>query len=66
MAEAEVLMRRVLAIREKVLMTDHPGIFRSMEALAELLDATNRSEEAGSLRKRALESRYNGHGGSVC
>ena len=54
--EAEPLVRRSIAIREKALVSDHPDFFRSMETLAGLLEATDRFQEAIPLRRRILEA----------
>lgn len=53
-AEAEPLMRRVLAIDEKSLGTEHPEIAISLNNLAQLLQDTNRIAEAEPLLRHAL------------
>jgi CHAT domain-containing protein/Tfp pilus assembly protein PilF len=53
-AEAIPLAQRSLAIREKVLGSDHPFVARSLDDLAVLYDEQGRYEEAESVLKRAL------------
>jgi len=53
-AEAEPLMRRVLAIDEKSLGPDRPDVAIRLNNLAVLLQATNRLDEAEPLMRRAL------------
>ena len=53
--EAELLMRRALAIDEAVFGGDHPDVARDLNNLAQLLRATNRLEEAEPLCRRTVE-----------
>ena len=55
LGEAEPLMRRALAIREKSLGADHPDVASSLNNLAQLLQDTNRLAEAEPLMRRALD-----------
>ena len=48
-AEAEPLIRRSLAIREKVLGREHPDVARSLNNLADLYERQGRYAEAGPL-----------------
>jgi tetratricopeptide (TPR) repeat protein len=52
--EAELLMRRALAIEEKRFGPDHPIVATHLGNLASLLQATNRLDEAEPLKRRAL------------
>jgi CHAT domain-containing protein len=52
--EAEPLMRRVLAINEKILGPDHATVATALNNLALLLQNTNRLAEAEPLYRRAL------------
>ena len=54
-AEAETLMRRVVAIYETSLGAEHPNVATALNNLAQLLQATNRLEEAELLSRRAVE-----------
>lgn len=54
-AEAEPLMRRVLAIDEDIYGNEHPKILERLNNLAGILQDTNRLAEAERLRRRALE-----------
>ena len=56
-AEAEPLVRRALAIREKAFGLDHPEVATSLENLAALCRATNRGEEAETLVKQVARIR---------
>ena len=56
-AEAEPLLQRALAIREKALGPDHPDVAEVLEHLAKLYDQTGRSEEAKKLSERARQIR---------
>ncbi len=51
---AEPLMRRALALDERRLGPDHPGVARDLNNLALLLRSTNRLSEAEPLYRRAL------------
>ncbi|HEY1932578.1 MAG TPA: tetratricopeptide repeat protein [Acetobacteraceae bacterium] len=53
-ARAEPLMRRVLAIDEADVGSDHPRVARALNNLATLLRETNRPGEAEPLLRRAL------------
>ena len=53
-AEAESLLKRGLAIREKALGPEHPDVAGSLNNLAALYDAQGRYVEAGSLYRRVL------------
>ena len=53
-AEAEPLHKRALAIREKVLDADHPGVAQSLNNLAALYFAEGQYAQAEPLLKRAL------------
>lgn len=55
--EAGLLFKRTLAIRERVLGSDHPDVAMSLSNLAALYDHQGRYEEAKSLFKRALAIR---------
>jgi tetratricopeptide (TPR) repeat protein len=55
--KAEPLYKRSLAIDEKALGPDHPGVATSLENLAGLYRATKRSSEADALEKRARDIR---------
>ncbi|MGH8521729.1 MAG: tetratricopeptide repeat protein, partial [Gammaproteobacteria bacterium] len=52
--EAEPLMRRALAILEKILGAEHPSVATALNNLATLLQNTYRLEEAEPLMRRAL------------
>jgi CHAT domain-containing protein/tetratricopeptide (TPR) repeat protein len=54
LSEAEPLMRRALAIDEKIFTPDHPNIAVDLSHLAALLQATSRLSEAEPLLRRAL------------
>jgi tetratricopeptide (TPR) repeat protein len=54
LAEAEPLKRRVVAILEKSLGTDHANVATALNNLATLLHTTNRRAEAEPLMRRAL------------
>jgi tetratricopeptide (TPR) repeat protein len=56
-AEAEPLIRRSLAIREKVLGREHPDVARSLNNLADLYERQRRYAEAQPLFERALAIR---------
>jgi tetratricopeptide (TPR) repeat protein len=56
-AEAEPLIKRSLAIREKVLGSDHPDVARSLNNLADLYERQGRYAEAQPLFERALSIR---------
>ncbi len=51
-ADAEPLYRRVLAIDEQSLGTDHPNVAIRLSNLAQLLQDTNRLDEAEPLMRR--------------
>ncbi|MBO0756798.1 MAG: CHAT domain-containing protein, partial [Bradyrhizobiaceae bacterium] len=53
-AEAEPIMKRVLAIDEKALGPDHPDVSRDLGNLAALYQAQGRYAEAEPIMKRAL------------
>ena len=53
-AEAEPLYKRSLAIREKILGSDHPVVSNSLYYLARLYDNQGRYTEAEPLYKRSL------------
>ena len=53
-AEAEQLLQRSLAIREKVLGHEHPDVAESLNNLAELYDDQGRFAEAEPLYQRSL------------
>ncbi len=53
-AEAELLYKRALEIREKALGPDHPDVANSLNNLASLYDEQGRYGEAEPLLKRAL------------
>ena len=53
-AEAESLLKRGLAIREKALGPEHPDVAGSLNNLAALYDAQGKYTEAEPLVKRAL------------
>ena len=55
--EAEPLIKRSLAIRENVLVTDHPDVARSLNNLADLYERQGRYAEAEPLYQRALAVR---------
>ena len=52
-AEAEPLHKRSLAIREKTLGPEHPGVATSLENYAALLRQTARADEAERMEARA-------------
>ncbi|MCP9462669.1 MAG: tetratricopeptide repeat protein, partial [Nitrospira sp.] len=56
-ATAEPLLKRSLAIWEKTLGPDHPDVATSLENLAVLYRATQRSSEAQPLEQRAAKIR---------
>ena len=56
-AEAEPLIKRSLAIREKVLGASHPDVARSLNNLGDLYQRENRFAEAEPIFKRALAIR---------
>ena len=56
-AEAEPLIKRSLAIREKVLGSDHPDVARSLNNLADLYERRGRLADAEPLYRRALSIR---------
>ena len=56
-AEAEPLMKRALAIKEKTLGADHPEVALCLNNLGELYRMEGRYAEAEPLLVRALESR---------
>ncbi len=53
--EAEPLLRRALAIDETSLGSEHPNVATHLNNLAQLLQATNRPEEAEPLSRRMVE-----------
>jgi tetratricopeptide (TPR) repeat protein len=53
-AEAEPLMRRVLAIDEAAYGPEHPNVARDLNNLAQLLQDTNRLAEAKPLSRRMM------------
>ena len=53
--EAELLLRRALAIDENRLSADHPDAAQILNNLAQLLEATNRLADAEPLMRRLLE-----------
>ncbi len=53
-AEAEVLLRHVLEVRERVLGKEHPDTINTINNLAALYDAQGRYAEAEPLFRRAL------------
>ena len=54
-AEAEVRLRRALAIHEKLQGPDHPEVGSSLVNLANVLDKLHRDDESLGLRERALK-----------
>lgn len=54
-SQAEVLMRRALAIEEASFGPNHPEVSRDLNNLATLLYSTNRISEAEPLMRRALD-----------
>ena len=52
-AEAEPLFKQALAIKKKVLGSEHPGVATSLENYAALLRKTGRSAEAAKIEARA-------------
>jgi tetratricopeptide (TPR) repeat protein len=52
--EAEVMNRRALAVREKVLGVDHPNTLTSVYCLAYILDARENFQQAIDLYQRAV------------
>jgi tetratricopeptide (TPR) repeat protein len=54
-ADAEPIMRRVLAIAEKNLGPDHPNVAACLNNLAGLLQDTNRLSDVEPLMRRSLE-----------
>jgi hypothetical protein len=54
-AEAELLIRRALAIDEQNFDKDHPKIANRLNTLVTLLQATNRLAEAEPLMRRSLK-----------
>jgi tetratricopeptide (TPR) repeat protein len=61
-AEAEPLLRRAVAIKERILGPDHPNVAACIGNLAHLLHATNRLDEAEPLMQRALAIDENNDG----
>jgi hypothetical protein len=53
-AEAELLMRRALAIDEKSFGPEHPLVAAHLSSLGSVLRTTDRSAEAQPLMRRAL------------
>ena len=53
-AEAEPLLKRALAIKEKVLGSEHPSVATSLNGVAVLYQAKGRCAEAEPLYRRAL------------
>ena len=49
LAEAEALLRRALAIDERIYPADHPSVVRDRKHLASLLKASDRLDEAGAM-----------------
>ena len=60
-AEAESLNKRDLAIREKVLGPEHPGVAQSLENYAALVRKTGRGNEAAMLEACAKAIRARTH-----
>lgn len=56
-AEAETLLKRVLAIREKTLGANHREVVRTLNSLAEVYNAQARYAEAEPLFRKALATR---------
>jgi tetratricopeptide (TPR) repeat protein len=56
-AQAEPLLKRSLAIREKALGPDHPDVAISLNNLAALYRKSGREKEAEGLEKRAATIR---------
>jgi tetratricopeptide (TPR) repeat protein len=56
-AQVEPLLRRALAIREKVLFPEHPDVAASLNNLAELYVTLSEYEKAQPLYERALRIR---------
>src|ERR1700722_4389157 len=54
-AAGEVFARRGLALREQMLGPNHPDVASDLAALAPLLDAQGKRQEAASMMIRALE-----------
>ncbi len=52
-SQAEALIERSLAIREKVLGPEHPDVAQSLENYAALLRKTNREAESARMEARA-------------
>ncbi len=59
-AEAEPLLKRALAIREKTLGPEHPRVATTLENYAALLRKTGRTTEAAKLeaRAKAIRAKY--------
>lgn len=55
--QAEPLFKRALAINEKILGPNAPNVASCLENYAELLDKTNRQDEAAKLQARARSIR---------
>jgi hypothetical protein len=55
MVEAEPLMKRSLAIRERTFGPDHPDVAIGLYNLARIIQNLNRDEESEPLNYRALE-----------
>ena len=60
-AEAELLLKRALAISEKALGAEHPNVAASLENYSALLRETGRGSEAVKLeaRARAIRAKEN-------
>jgi class 3 adenylate cyclase/tetratricopeptide (TPR) repeat protein len=56
-SEAEPLLQRALALRERALGREHPDLATSLDNLAQLYNATDRPAEAEPLYRRALAVR---------
>jgi len=56
-AEAELLARRALAVREKRFGPDHPGVAKTLDVLTELCEKVGRTAEAQELSARAKSIR---------
>jgi len=55
--QAEPLLKRTLAIREKTLGPNHPDVAQSLENLASFYHYTRREEEAVAMEKLAASIR---------
>ena len=62
---AEELLRRGLAVREKLLGEDHPDVFESLDHLAKVEGELGKQAEADALAKRAMGLREAGGGASA-